>query len=264
MLNGFTSTTWKRDRWIAVISLAMITVLAWVYLIDAAGGMTNMDAGGMLGMSISIMQAWRLNDFLLTFLMWTVMMAGMMMPSAAPMILTFLGIKRQRQPDQSSLPSAFVFVLGYLAAWTLFSVAATLIQWGLHAANLLSPAMVGINPSLNGTLLILAGIYQFTPLKNICLSSCRTPLGFLIAEWRDDVRGIFRMGARHGVYCVGCCWLLMTLLFAVGVMNLLWSAILTGIILLEKVAPGGQWISRVIGLLAMGWGAWLLVQIVGV
>jgi predicted metal-binding membrane protein len=264
MLKRFPSTAWKRDRLMAVAGLIAITALAWIYLIHTAGNKADMDTSGMQGMSMLVMQAWHTSDFLLTFLMWTVMMAGMMMPSATPMILTFVGIKRQRRPDQVSLPATFIFVLGYLAAWVLFSAAATLIQWGLHTANLLSPMMATDSPFLNGTLLILAGIYQFTPWKNACLSSCRTPIGFLITEWRDGARGAFTMGARHGVYCVGCCWLLMALLFTVGVMNLLWSAIIAGIVLFEKIAPSGQWISRAIGLLALAWGALLLVQNLGI
>lgn len=262
-LNSFLSTAGKRDRLITVASLIAITMLAWVYMIHAATNMASMDASRMQGMSMPAMQIWHINDFLLTFLMWIVMMAGMMIPSATPMILTFLSVKRQRQADQTSLPATFIFVLGYLAIWALYSAAATLLQWGLHSANLLSPAMAGANPFFNGTLLILAGIYQFTPWKNACMLSCRTPLGFLIAEWRDGARGAFAMGARHGIYCVGCCWLLMALLFAVGVMNLLWGAIITGVVLLEKVVQGGQWISRTIGLLAMAWGVWLLVQTIG-
>jgi predicted metal-binding membrane protein len=264
MLSDFPSTAWKRDRLIALTGLIAITVLAWIYLIHMAGNQTDMAASGMPGMSMPIMPAWHASDFLLTFMMWTAMMAGMMMPSATPMILTFVGIKRQRQPDRASLPITFIFALGYLAAWVLFSAAATLIQWGLHAANLLSPMLAVDSPVLNGTLLILTGIYQFTPWKNACLSSCRTPLGFLIAEWRDGARGALNMGARHGVYCVGCCWLLMALLFTVGVMNLLWSAIIAGIVLFEKIAPRGQWISRAIGLLALAWGAVLLVQALGI
>jgi predicted metal-binding membrane protein len=263
MMNGFLSSAWKRERMIALAGLAAITLIAWVYVIHAAGSETSMVSSGMQGMSMPVMQTWLPGDFLSTFLMWTVMMAGMMMPSAAPMILTFLGISRRRQTDQAALPSTLTFILGYLAAWALFSAVATLMQWGLRAANLMSPAMAGANPVFQGTLVILAGIYQCTPLKKACLSSCRTPLGFLMAEWRDGSGGAFRMGVHHGVDCVGCCWLLMALFFAVGVMNLLWSAIIATVVLLEKVIPGGLWISRLIGVLAMGWGALLIVHAAG-
>jgi len=182
MLNGFASIASNRDRLIAVTSLTAITVIAWVYMIHAAGSMTNMDVITTHGMSMPAMQVWHISDFLLTFLMWTAMMAGMMIPSAAPMILTFMGMKRKRQPDQASLPAAFVFFLGYLAAWVLFSAAATLIQWGLHISNLLSPAMAGSNPFFNGTILIVAGIYQFTPLKK------SLPIVLSDAAWIFDRR----------------------------------------------------------------------------
>ena len=263
MMNGFLSSALKRERMITLASLAAITLLAWAYVIHAAGRATSMDSSGMQEMSMPIVQTWQPGDLLSTFLMWTVMMAGMMMPSAAPMILTFLGISQRRQSDQAALPPTLTFILGYLAAWALFSTVATLMQWALHAANVMSRAMAGANPVFEGTLVILAGIYQFTPLKKACLSSCRTPLGFLMAEWRDGSGGAFRMGMHHGIYCVGCCWLLMALFFAVGVMNLLWSAIIAGVVLLEKVIPGGPWISRLIGVLAMAWGALLIVHAVG-
>ena len=181
-------------------------------------------------MSMPSMRTWYAGDTVLTFLMWATMMVAMMTPSATPMILTFAGIKRQRQPDQTSLPGVMTFMLGYLIAWSLFSTIATLVQWGLQTAALLSDGMMIGNTLLSGMVLIIAGLYQFTPLKNTCLSHCRTPLGFLMNEWQEGLRGSLRMGLRHGVYCVGCCWLLMALLFGVGVMNLLWSASSRGLL----------------------------------
>jgi predicted metal-binding membrane protein len=264
MLTGITSTTLKRDRAITLVSLAGITGLAWVYTIHLTSSMMGMDANSMQQVSMPVMQTWQTGDVLLTFLMWAVMMVAMMTPSATPMILTFVGIKRQRQPDQSSVPGMMIFLLGYLIAWSLFSAIATLIQWGLHSTALLSDDMISVSSLFSGILLIFAGIYQFTPLKNMCLSHCRTPLGFLMNEWRDGTSGILRMGVRHGFYCIGCCWLLMSILFVAGVMNLLWSALIAGIVIIEKVIPGGQWISRAIGLLGVGWGIWLLIQAAGV
>jgi predicted metal-binding membrane protein len=264
MLAGIRSTTLKRERAITLVSLAGITGLAWVYIIHLTSSMMSMDANGMQQASMPVMQTWQAGDVLLTFLMWAVMMVAMMTPSAAPMILTFAGIRRQRQPDRSSIPSTMIFLLGYLVAWSLFSAVATLIQWGLHSAALLSEDMISVSSLFSGILLIFAGIYQFTPLKNMCLSHCRTPLGFLMNEWRDETSGALRMGVRHGFYCIGCCWLLMSILFVAGVMNLLWSALIAGIVIIEKVIPCGQWISRAIGLLVVGWGIRLLVQAVGV
>jgi predicted metal-binding membrane protein len=264
MLAQFATSTLKRDRAIALVGLAVITGFAWVYIIHLTSSMMGMNANALQQMSMPITKAWQTEDVLLTFLMWGVMMVAMMTPSATPMILTFIGIKRQRQPDQASILSTVIFLLGYLIAWSLFSAAATAIQWGLHAATLLSEEMISASSLFSGLLLILAGIYQFTPLKNMCLSHCRTPLGFLINEWRDGTGGALRMGVRHGFYCIGCCWLLMTLLFVVGVMNLLWVAVIAGIVIIEKVMPGGQWVSRAIGLLVVGWGVWLLIQAAGI
>jgi predicted metal-binding membrane protein len=260
MLAQFTATALKRDRLIALAGLMAITALAWIYMIHLASGM---DTNSMGEMSMPATQVWQNGDALLTFLMWTVMMAAMMIPSATPMILTFVAAKRRRQPDQTSIPVTMAFLLGYLVSWVLFSAFATLAQWGLRSAALLSPEMISVSPFFSGMLLIVAGIYQFTPLKNICLSSCRTPLGFLMTEWREGTDGALMMGVRHGVYCVGCCWLLMALLFVAGVMNLLCSALIAGIVLIEKIVPGGQWVSRAIGSLVVGWGVWFLVQGLG-
>jgi predicted metal-binding membrane protein len=266
MLAQFTATALKRDRTIALASLAVITVLAWVYTIQLTAGMMGMDANNMEQMSMPVTKTWQTVDILLTFLMWVVMMVAMMTPSATPMVLTFVGIKHQRQPDQASIPGTMIFLFGYLIAWSLFSAAATLVQWGLHAVTLLSDGMISVSNLFSGMLLIFAGIYQFTPLKNMCLSHCRTPLGFLMNEWQDGISGALRMGVRHGIYCIGCCWLLMAILFVAGVMNLLWSAVIAGIVIIEKVMPipAGEWISRVIGLFVIGWGVWLLVQSMGI
>lgn len=251
----------KRDRVIVVTGLAAVTALAWVYVLQFTSRMTGMDI--RMEMSMPTMRAWRSGDILLTFLMWAIMMVAMMTPSATPMILIFARVNRQRQADQSPVPATMVFLLGYLMVWLSFSVGATLVQWGLHSTALLSPELISVSPVLGGILLILAGIYQFTPLKHVCLSQCRTPLSFLMTEWREGTRGALTMGVRHGVYCVGCCWLLMTLLFVAGVMNLLWVAFIAGYILVEKVVPAEQWVSRATGLLTVGWGVWLLLQALG-
>jgi predicted metal-binding membrane protein len=262
MLAGFTSNAWKRDRLIALAGLTAISALAWVYTIHLAAGMMGMST--MEKMSMPAMRTWNGEDTLLTFVMWTVMMAAMMIPSATPMVLTFVGVKRQRQPDQPSIPATMTFLLGYLVAWVVFSAVATLVQWKLHTAALLSPAMVSTSPLFSGVLLILTGLYQYTPLKNRCLSSCRTPLGFLMTEWREGTTGALSMGLRHGLYCVGCCSFLMALLFVAGVMSLLWSALIAAVVLLEKIIPGGAWFPRLVGLLAIGWGVLFLIHFFGV
>jgi predicted metal-binding membrane protein len=151
-----------------------------------------------------------------------------------------------------------VFGAGYLAVWTGFSAVAGLSQWLLHRAALLSPAMASATPRLGGGLLIAAGVYQWLPLKGACLMHCRSPLGFFSHAWREGAAGALLMGLRHGLYCVGCCWLLMALLFMAGVMNLLWVAAIAGFVLVEKVVPGGRLLGKVAGALLVAWGTWAL------
>lgn len=255
-------TVLKRDRVIVMAGLAAVTALAWLYVVQLASSMTGIGINNM-EMSMPTTRPWRSEDILFTFLMWVVMMVAMMTPSATPMILTFAQVNRQRYTDQTPMVATLVFLLGYLIVWGSFSVGATLAQGGLHSAALLSSEVISVSPVAGGILLILAGVYQFTPLKRACLSHCRTPLGFLMNEWREGTRGALVMGVRHGIYCVGCCWLLMTLLFVAGVMNLLWVVLIAGYILVEKVVPTGQWLSRAIGVVAVGWGTWLFIRMSG-
>ncbi|HUF91550.1 MAG TPA: DUF2182 domain-containing protein [Candidatus Limnocylindria bacterium] len=233
----------RRDRAIVGAGLAGITVVAWVYLVQMARAMGPMDAG----MAMPQMHPWGAGELAILIVMWVVMMAAMMLPSAAPMILTFATVHRRRREERRPVVPTGVFVLGYVVVWSAFSVLAALLQWALHAAALLSPAMTGTSPLAGGALLVAAGLFQLTPLKRICLSRCRSPLSFLMTEWREGARGAFIMGVRHGVYCVGCCWVLMGLLFVAGVMNLLWVAAIAGFVLIEKVVPYGEHTSRVAG-----------------
>jgi predicted metal-binding membrane protein len=193
------------------------------------------------------------------FLMWAEMMVAMMLPSAAPMILTFAAVNRKRREQEEPFVPAGIFVLGYLAIWTGFSVLAALAQWALHSTALLSPMMVSTSPVLGGTLLIMAGVFQWTPLKHACLRHCRSPLSFLITDWREGSGGAFIMGLKHGAYCTGCCWFLMALLFVAGVMNMWWVALIAIFVLLEKIAPKGLLIGKVTGLLLAGWGLWMIL-----
>jgi predicted metal-binding membrane protein len=248
-------TVLKRDRMIVLSGLAATVALAWVYVSYLARDMQSME------MAMPRMQAWGVADFALMFVMWAVMMVAMMTPSAAPMILTFANLNRRRRKQQVPYVSTGVFLLGYLAVWTGFSVLAAAAQWGLHAASLLSPMMVSTTPILGGVLLLGAGIYQFTPLKHACLSKCRSPMGFVLNEWREGRRGAFLMGLKHGGYCVGCCWFLMAQLFVAGVMNLLWVAPIAAFILLEKVAPAGYLVGRVAGVMLFGWGMWMVMGV---
>ncbi len=206
--------------------------------------------------------AWSAEDFWLVFFMWAVMMVAMMVPSITPMVLVFSGLNRQRRRLKQTHVSTAVFVAGYLVAWVAFSALATLLQWPLHAHSLLTPMMNNDSRILAGSVLLIAGIYQWTPWKDACLRQCRTPLSFLMTEWRSGVFGALFMGVRHGIYCVGCCWALMLVLFAVGVMNLLWILLIAGFVLAEKLVPAKLNAFRGLsGLLLFGWGCVLLVGV---
>lgn len=235
----------RRERIVALASLLAIAALAWLYLWFEAGRMDAMPAGAMASMEAA--RAWSAGAFLLTFVMWSVMMVAMMLPSAAPAILLYGSLVRRNRARGSALPSAWIFTAGYLAVWSAFSLAATGLQAALEAGRLLTPMMVSASAWLTGGLLVAAGVYQWLPVKDACLEKCRAPLQFLMFRWRPGAAGAFRMGAEHGLYCVGCCWALMLLLFAAGVMNLLWVALIAGFVLVEKLVPAGRLIGRVAG-----------------
>lgn len=204
----------------------------------------------MADMGMPMDLPWSATDVAFTFAMWSVMMAGMMTPSAAPVVMLFAGAQR----GVRRMTPVLAFAAGYLLVWTLFSAAAALAQWALHATAMLSPAMSMASARLGGGILIAAGIYQLTPLKGACLTHCRSPLGFLMSHWRDGTAGALRMGARHGIYCLGCCWALMWVLFVVGVMNLVWVAALTIFVLVEKIGPAGAFVARASGVVLIAAG----------
>jgi predicted metal-binding membrane protein len=179
--------------------------------------------------------------------MWAVMMVAMMVPTAAPMTLMYAAVARKAAAQHNPTAPTFVFVAGYIAMWTVFSLVATIAQYALDRAALLSPMMVSTSTRFGAALLIAAGIYQFTPLKNTCLKNCRAPAHFISRYWRTGNLGAFRLGLRFGAYCVGCCWILMALLFVGGVMNLLWIAAIAIFVLLEKTIPFGDVSGRVAG-----------------
>jgi predicted metal-binding membrane protein len=215
-----------------------------------------------MAMCMVNMNPWSSADLSALFAMWAVMMVGMMVPSAFPMILAFAAVNRSRRAKTLSYVSTSTFVLGYVTAWTAFSIAAALAQEVLHSAALVSSMGVGTSRIFGGIVLTATGIFQWTPLKNACLRRCRSPIGFLLTEWRDGTRGAFHMGLHLGAYCVGCCWLLMALLFIAGVMNLWWVAVITAFVLLEKLAPAGLWIARTTGVMLVLWGGWTLITAV--
>ena len=244
----------KRDRTIVIAGLVGIALLSWAYVVYLAWQMEGMDPG----MAMPQIQPWSGTDFLLMFLMWAVMMVAMMVPSAAPMVLMFATVNRQRRARTAPYVPTAVFALGYVVVWAVFSLAATLTQWGLNEAALLSSMMRSTTTVLGGLLLVVAGVFQWTPLKEACLVHCRSPLGFIMTHWREGRLGAFLMGLHHGTYCVGCCWALMTLLFVNGVMNLLWVAVLAAFVLVEKVVPAKRRLSQVTGGLLVAWGLFVL------
>jgi predicted metal-binding membrane protein len=208
-------------------------------------------SGGMNGLSMADamtgVKPWAGTDFVLTYAMWVLMMVAMMVPTAAPTTLMYAAVARKAAAQRSPLAPTFVFVAGYTTMWTIFSLVATIAQHALGEAALLSPMMVSTSARFGAALLIAAGIYQLTPLKNTCLENCRAPAHFISRCWRAGHLGAFRMGLRLGAYCVGCCWILMALLFVGGVMNLLWIAAIAIFVLLEKTMPFGDVSGRVAG-----------------
>jgi predicted metal-binding membrane protein len=251
-----------RERWIIGIALLGIAASAWAYMIREARGMNLDRVCHCLGMPMGGTAAgdWSAGSLLPLFLMWAGMMVAMMLPSAMPMILTFAAVSRNRRRQQRPYVPVGVFVAGYIAIWSLFSALAAVAQFILHRQALLSPAMASTSATLGGVLLIAAGIFQFTPLKRACLAHCRTPLEFIMTGWRDGVPGAFRMGLEHGLFCAGCCWALMSLLFLVGVMNILWIAALSLLVGLEKLLPRGLWLSSATGLILTAWGVFVIAR----
>lgn len=248
----------RRDRLIVGGGLAALVVLSWLYLWREATAMSAMDRHAAMGMAMPDTATWTLVEFVFLTVMWTVMMVGMMVPSAAPMILLFATLERKRTEDAAPWLRTALFLLGYLLVWSAFSVLAAAAQWALHGVALVSPMMVATSPFLGGALLVAAGVFQWTPLKQACLRTCRSPLGFLLGAWRGGARGALEMGMRHGALCLGCCWALMALLFVAGVMNLLWVAVIAAFVLAEKAFPGGEGLGRTAGFVLVAAGLALI------
>jgi predicted metal-binding membrane protein len=266
----------QRHRAIVVGALLLIAGLAWIWLFrlgaqmstsampDMAGmDMSNMDAGALAAMSTMApaLEPWTLPHGLLLFAMWAVMMVAMMTPSVAPMVFIYQRVAQQANSSGHSFAPASWFFGGYLAAWTAFAALATLAQWALESAALLTPMMASASSRFGGAVLLAAGLYQWLPLKDACLAHCRAPLSFVQRHggFRESAGGSLRLGFLHGLYCIGCCWALMALLFVGGVMNLLWIAALMILVLLEKVVPGARWLSRIAGLAMVGAGVRLIL-----
>ena len=247
----------RHDRIVVLAGLVAVTAGAWLYLLLGAGiEMPMMDMGG--GRMMAMSPEWTPGYGTVIFAMWAVMMVAMMLPGAAPMILLAAALDRRRGAAVATRHSA-LFAFGYLLVWGGFSLAATLLQWGLDEAGLLSETMAAGNRILAGGVLVAAGVYEWTPLKNACLSHCRSPLAFLVQHWRPGGLAALQVGMRHGLFCLGCCWMLMALLFVGGLMNLFWVAAIALLVLIEKTMPWGGRMSRVAGIVLALWGVTALV-----
>jgi predicted metal-binding membrane protein len=265
----------RRDRAITAAGLAALILLAWGYLLNGAGlGMNaaemtqfalfphRPELGTMAGMDMAGAQPpparWDLARAALIAIMWWIMMIAMMAPGAVPAILLYARVHRHalaQGSDQHRLAPSWAFAVGYLLVWLAFALVAAALHGLLEQTGILSAMTMGSRSRwLSGAVLIGAGLYQLSPLKHRCLAQCRAPADFLTRQWRPHLAGALRLGALHGAYCVGCCWLLMLLLFVGGVMNLVWIAALTLLVAIEKIFPAGGWIGRGAGLVLMLWG----------
>jgi predicted metal-binding membrane protein len=271
MNGGTLQAVLRRDRLIVASALGVIAALAWAYVLWLAADM-NMNGMNMpgfrmvpagIGMMAPATAPWSTVEFAFVFVMWAVMMVGMMAPSAAPMILMYARLGRQGKIAGKPLAATGWFAAGYFLAWAGFSLAATLVHWVLEREALLDARMANANIRVGAVVLIAAGIYQWTPIKNACLTRCQTPFGFLMTHggFRSNVLGCLHLGLLHGIYCVGCCWVLMALLFVVGVMNVLWIALLALLVLLEKLTLWGRGVARIAGAVCIAAGAWMVFSL---
>ena len=252
-------TLWRRglgrEQFLLSLGLVCLIVLAWADLARRAGLHSLADVGHEMVMPRS--GPGDVTEVAITAGMWGVMMAAMMVPAATPMILLFSTVDRKRVGEGSLVVPTGFFMTGYLLVWAAFSLLAGGAQWGLTRLMLLDERLAFVSPLLSGLVLVASGIYQFTPLKSLCLTQCQSPLDFLFTHWRDGTGGALQMGWSHGAYCLGCCWVLMLLLFVGGVMNLAWIALIAGFVLVERVIVRGLVVSRLAGGLLILWGVGL-------
>lgn len=242
----------RRDRVVASGGAALLVALSWLTL--ARGPWAAHVSQGILTANHIPFGP---STLALAALMWLLMMVAMMVPAVMPWILLFASVSRGRSTASSQVPTATaLFVMGYLTVWGGFAAAAAPAQLLLQRAGMLGTRL-DAQPFLAALMLIGAGVYQLAPIKAACLRHCRSPLSFLLTRWRDGPMAAFELGYRHGIYCLGCCWALMMLAFALGVMNLFWMAVLTLVVCLEKLAPGGRFLSWMFGIAFVTWGAWL-------
>jgi predicted metal-binding membrane protein len=249
---GF-ETLLRRDRWLTGLGLLLLAGLSWVYIIGLnEGGWPSL-------MAMPMRHGWTTGDLLLTYAMWVVMMIAMMTPAVAPTILLVAAVERRRGHPQP-LVRATLSLVGYLTVWAAASAIASFLQYGLHEGGLIYDAMSPLRSPLAGILLLGVGVFELTPAKAACLRLCRSPVETIAQYWQPDLGGSLRLGLRHGLYCLGCCWALMLVLFVSGVMNLLWVAILSALVLAEKLVPRWLLFSRLAGVAILAWGTVLLLR----
>ena len=250
--------SWRRDRILAMGSLLAVIALSWLYL---ARMDMSPNLGGIICMATPGMAGAPLEQFTAAFLMWTIMMMAMMLPTAVRAIDVFGSFARKRMSAIGSAPATSLFVLGYVAVWTAYSVFAAAGQVALSRVSLLAPTLQSTSVVLSVALLLLAGTFQFTSFKDACLTQCRSPFPFFLAKWRDGDLAAFVLGMQHGSYCVGCCWALMGLMFVFGAMNLLWMGALSLFMLGEKIAPASWHLNRGAGVVLILWGIFLATRL---
>lgn len=247
----------RRERLVTATLLVVIPIACWTWIVLMARDMY----GTMRGPAAWMMTAdWDTPRLLLLWTMWAVMMTGMMLPSAAPLVLLYAGALRTRGIEHAGR-QIYALTGGYVLVWASFSIGATLLQRVLSSALVLTPMMEPATPGVAAAILAAAGLYQFTPLKGACLRVCRSPLAYLLQHWGNGgTAAAFRLGAGHGLYCLGCCWAMMLLLFAGGVMNLAVILALTGWVLVEKLAPFGAYSARISGLVLLALAVWMIAR----
>jgi len=263
MTNSVAQTVIRRDRLIVLTGLAAVILAATIYTVNMTG---TVNMAGQLNkpMDVAMMPAGHsampgVHGFWMLFAMWFIMQVAMMSPTAVPMILMHGKIERHRQPHKFPFSRTALFFSGYIILWALFSLVFALLQMGLQSAELLSPMMATNTPWLTGGILIAAGLFQFSHLKQACLKQCRSPVTYLMTEWRNGPNGALLMGLKHGLHCVGCCWIIMALLFVAGVMNLFWMAAITAFVLIEKLAARGDQFGRIVGIGLIIWGILIII-----
>ena len=250
-----------KDKSIVYIGVIAIMLVSWFYLLNMIEQHSRMDMTLMSMPQNAYSYGHAAYNFLILFLMWAAMMTAMMLPSILPATTVFTAFNQRKKERVQPYVKTYIFVVGYLLTWIACSLFFALAQSGLSTAGVLDGAMKTNNPLLSGSILLIAGIYQWTPLKDVCLKHCRTPLGFFIERWREGHWGAIYMGWRYGLFCVGCCWALMAIMFSVGAMNILWMAVLSVFVLCEKILTKNTYIRNIAGLLLICWGSYLLLEL---